>query len=88
MEVTDLALAFGSESVVGAAVVGSARTGHVLDAGSAREDGSSDVCYVGHTHHSHSLSKKKKQHLAHSSSLPNNTRGSWLLDIVTEDCEN
>ena len=32
-----------------AAVVGSARTGRVLDAGSARKDRSSDVCYVGDT---------------------------------------
>ena len=31
------------------AVVGSTRTGRVLDAGSDREDRSSDVCYVGDT---------------------------------------
>ena len=49
-EITDLALACGSESVmdiVCAAAVGSARTGRELDAGSAREDRSSDVCDVG-----------------------------------------
>ena len=48
--VTDLALACGLEPLMDAvctAVVGSARTGPELDAGSDREDRSSDVCYVG-----------------------------------------
>ena len=52
MGVIHFALACGSESVVdavGTAVVGSARTGRVFDAGSACEDRSSDVCYVGET---------------------------------------
>ena len=39
------------------AVDGSARTGCVLDASSAREDRSSDVRYVGDTHDSDSLKK-------------------------------
>ena len=34
------------------------------------------------TRDSHSL-RRRRQHLAHSSSQPNNTRGSWLLDIVS-----
>ena len=52
MGVTDLAVACGSEPVVGGvctAVVGSARNSRVLDAGSAREDRSSKECYVGDT---------------------------------------
>ena len=52
MGVTDLALTCESEPVMDAvytAVVGSACTGRVLDAGSDREDRSSDVCYVGDT---------------------------------------
>ena len=52
MGVTDFALACGPEPVVVGvctAVDGSARTGRVLDAGSAREDRSSDVCDVGDT---------------------------------------
>ena len=52
MGVTDFALTCGSEPVVDAvctAAVGSTRTGRVLDAGSDREDRSSDVCYVGDT---------------------------------------
>ena len=52
MGVNDLALACGSEPVADAvctAVVGPARTGRVLDAGSDREDRSSDVCNVGDT---------------------------------------
>ena len=53
--VTDLALACGSEPVAGAvctAVVGSARTGRVLDAGSAHKDRSSDAWSVGDTRQS------------------------------------
>ena len=45
-----IALTCGPEPVIGAvciAVVGSARTGRILDAGSDREDRSSDACYVG-----------------------------------------
>ena len=52
MGVADFALTCGLEPVmdaVCAAVVGSARTGSVLDAGSDREDRSSDVCFVGDT---------------------------------------
>ena len=52
VEVSDLALTCGSEPVmdtVCTGVVGSARTGRELDAGSAREDRSSDVCYAGDT---------------------------------------
>ena len=52
MGVTGVPLARGSEPVVDAvctAVVGPARTGRVLDAGSDREDRSSDVCCVGDT---------------------------------------
>ena len=51
MGITDRALTCESEPVMDAArtaVVGSART-RVLDAGSDREDRSSDVCYVGDT---------------------------------------
>ena len=58
--VTDLALTCGSEPVVDAvctAVVGSLRTGLVLDAGSDREDRSSDVCFIGDTRKP--FSKKK-----------------------------
>ena len=57
MGVTDLSLACGSEpemDAVWTAVVGSARTGPALDAGSDREDRSSDVCYVGDTRKSFS----------------------------------
>ena len=43
-ELGDLAVACGSEPVVG-----SARTARVLGAGSVREDRSSGVCYVGDT---------------------------------------
>ena len=59
--VTDLALTSGSEPEVDAvysAVVGSARTGRVLDASSAREDRSFDVCYVGDTRKSFSEKRK------------------------------
>ena len=52
MGVTHFALTCGSEPVVDAvcfAVVGCARTGRVFDAGSDREDRSSDGCYVGDT---------------------------------------
>ena len=50
--VADLALTCGSEPAVDAvciAVVGSARSGHVFDAGPDRVDRSSDVCNVGDT---------------------------------------
>ena len=50
MGVTDFAPTCGSEPVVDGvctAVVGLARTGRALDAGSGREDKSSDVCCVG-----------------------------------------
>ena len=73
--VTDLAFTCGSEPVVDAvctAVVGSARTGRVLNAGSDREDRSSDVCYTRS-----SISEKD------ASSRPIITRCSWLLDIVS-----
>ena len=49
---TDFALTCGPEPVMDAvctAVVRSARTGRVLDAGSDREDRSSHVCHVGDT---------------------------------------
>ena len=62
MGVTDFALTCGSEPVVDAvctAVVGSARTGRVLDAASDREDRSSEVCYAGDTRDSYSHSLKK-----------------------------
>ena len=54
MGVIDLALACGSELVADAscaAVVGSARTGRVLDAGSDHEGRHSDVCCGGDTRH-------------------------------------
>ena len=57
MGVADLAPTCESEPVVDAvctAEVGSDRTGRVLDGGSAREDRSSDVCYVGDTRQSFS----------------------------------
>ena len=60
MGVTDLALDCGSEPVMDAvctAVVVTARTGPVLEAGSDREDRSSDVCYVGDTRWSFSEKK-------------------------------
>ena len=52
MGVTGLALVCESDPVIAAkysAVVGSARFGRVFDAGSAREDRSSDVSYIGDT---------------------------------------
>ena len=52
MGVSGFALTCGSEPVVDAvcpAVVGSRRTGRLLDAGSDREDRFSAVCYVGDT---------------------------------------
>ena len=68
MGASDLALTCGSEPVVDAvctAVVGAARTGRVLDAGSAREDRSSDVCCIGDTRQS--FSEKMYPKLARSS---------------------
>ena len=53
MGVTNFALTCGSDPVMDtvciAVVVGSARTGRVLDAGSDREVRSPDVCHVGDT---------------------------------------
>ena len=93
--VTDLVLNCESEPVmdaVCAAVVGSARAGRVLDAGSDREDRSSDVCFVVATHDGHSL----KKHPAHSASLPNrvtsrhvsihfNSKTNHNVNVITED---
>ena len=84
MGFSDLALACGSESVVDAvctAVVGSARTGRVRGAFSDREDTSSDVCYVGDTRKS--FPEKDDDSIPHTQSLPNNTTGSGLFDIVS-----
>ena len=52
MGLTELAPICKSEPVMdtmSTAAYGSARTNRVLDAGSDREDRSSDVCYVGDT---------------------------------------
>ena len=72
MGVTVFALTCGPEPVMDAvctAVVGSARTCRVLDAGSDHEDKSSDVCYVGDTRLL--CSEQDDDSVAHSSSLPN-----------------
>ena len=61
LRVADLVLTCGSEPVmdtVCTAVVGSFRTCHVLDAGSDREDRSSDVCNDDDTRLSFSEKKK------------------------------
>ena len=74
-EVLDLALACGSESVfdaVCAAVVGSARIGRVLDAGSAREDGSSDIRYTGDTRQP--FSEKDVDSILHTRDVCRTTR--------------
>ena len=96
MGVTDLALACGSEPVVdavGIAVVGSARTGRVHDAGSAREDRSSDECYVGDTRqsfteedddsilHTHHLCRTTRGALGYSTSCHTATQSDRLEDI-------
>ena len=68
MGVTDLALGCESEPVMDAvctAVFGPARTGHVLDAGSDREDRSTYATLA--THDGHSLKKDDDS----MSSLPN-----------------
>ena len=64
------------------AVVDSACSGHVLDAGSAREDRSSDVCFVRDTRWS--FSEKDYDSILHTHHLCRTTREAlWLLDIVS-----
>ena len=85
MGVTDLALNCGSVpamDVVCTAVVGSARTGRVLDAGSDREDRSSDVCYVGDTQWS--FTEKDYDSILHTRHLCRNVSHRNLnLNIVS-----
>ena len=64
--VSDLALTCGSEPVMDSVCcsgLGSSRTGRVLDAGSDREDRSSDVCYVDDTQQS--LSERDDDSILH-----------------------